>query len=114
MTISDKQLEANRKNAKLGGVKTEEGKAVSRLNALKHGVRIEYAAATRAGAHAQYPFWLSHLLIHLTQNRSHLFGDGAHHHQQIRLSRGERKPFRSKSRQVVVGTHRRHEFNSAT
>ena len=41
MTISDKQLEANRKNAKLGGVKTEEGKAVSRLNALKHGLLSE-------------------------------------------------------------------------
>lgn len=41
MTISDKQLEANRKNATLGGVKTEEGKAVSRLNALKHGLLSE-------------------------------------------------------------------------
>lgn len=41
MTISDKQLEANRKNALLGGVKTEEGKAVSRLNALKHGLLSE-------------------------------------------------------------------------
>ena len=41
MTISDKQLEANRKNAKLGGVKTEEGKEVSRLNALKHGLLSE-------------------------------------------------------------------------
>lgn len=41
MTISDKQLEANRQNAKLGGVKTEEGKVVSRLNALKHGLLSE-------------------------------------------------------------------------
>ena len=41
MTITDKQLEANRKNAKLGGVKTEEGKEVSRLNALKHGLLSE-------------------------------------------------------------------------
>lgn len=36
--ISEKQLEANRQNAKLGGVKTEEGKAVSRYNAVKHGL----------------------------------------------------------------------------
>ena len=35
---SQKQLEANRQNAKLGGVKTEEGKAVSKFNALQHGV----------------------------------------------------------------------------
>lgn len=36
--ISPKQLEANRENAKLGGVKTEEGKAISKYNALKHGI----------------------------------------------------------------------------
>ena len=36
--ISQKQLEANRENAKLGGVKTEEGKAVSKYNAVKHGI----------------------------------------------------------------------------
>ena len=36
--ISQKQLEANRENAKLGGVKTEEGKEISKYNALKHGI----------------------------------------------------------------------------
>lgn len=36
--ISPKQLEANRENAKLGGVKTEAGKAVSKYNAIKHGI----------------------------------------------------------------------------
>jgi len=35
---SEKQLKANRQNAKLGGVKTDEGKAVSKYNALKHGL----------------------------------------------------------------------------
>lgn len=35
---SEKQLKANRQNAKLGGVKTEEGKAISKYNALKHGL----------------------------------------------------------------------------
>lgn len=35
---SEKQLEANRQNAQLGGVKTEEGKAIIRFNALKHGL----------------------------------------------------------------------------
>jgi hypothetical protein len=35
---TEKQLKANKENAKLGGVKTEEGKAVSKYNALKHGL----------------------------------------------------------------------------
>lgn len=36
--VSDRQLEANKANAKLGGVKTAEGKAISKLNAIKHGL----------------------------------------------------------------------------
>src|SRR3989344_517468 len=36
--VSKKQLEANRQNAKLGGVKTEEGKTISKYNAVKHGL----------------------------------------------------------------------------
>ena len=36
--LTEKQLEANRQNAKLGGVKTETGKNVSKFNALKHGL----------------------------------------------------------------------------
>jgi hypothetical protein len=38
MPISQKQLEANRLNAQKGGVKTPEGKAISKYNALKHGL----------------------------------------------------------------------------
>lgn len=38
---SQKQIEANRENGKLGGVKTEEGKATSRYNAMKHGLLSE-------------------------------------------------------------------------
>jgi len=38
MSVSKKQLVANRQNAKKGGVKTLEGKALTRLNALKHGL----------------------------------------------------------------------------
>jgi hypothetical protein len=38
MTISVKQLTANRKNAKKGGIKTDKGKAISRLNATRHGI----------------------------------------------------------------------------
>jgi hypothetical protein len=38
MVISTKQLIANRNNAKKGGIKTEEGKSISRFNAVKHGI----------------------------------------------------------------------------
>ena len=34
---TEKQVNANRENALLGGVKTEEGKERSRMNAVKHG-----------------------------------------------------------------------------
>jgi len=34
---TEKQVNANRKNGLLGGVKTEEGKKKSRMNAVKHG-----------------------------------------------------------------------------
>jgi len=37
-TVSPKQLEANKKNALKGGVKTPEGKHLCRYNALKHGL----------------------------------------------------------------------------
>ena len=35
---TQQQIEAHRQNAKLGGVKTEEGKEISKYNALKHGL----------------------------------------------------------------------------
>ena len=38
MTVSEKQLKANRKNAQKGGVKTPESTAVVKYNALKHGL----------------------------------------------------------------------------
>ena len=38
---SQKQIEANRENGKLGGVKTDEGKSVSKYNAIKHGLLSE-------------------------------------------------------------------------
>lgn len=35
---SDMQIQANRQNGKLGGVKTAQGKAVTKFNALQHGI----------------------------------------------------------------------------
>lgn len=36
--VTEKQLVANRENALKGGVETDEGKAIVRLNAMKHGL----------------------------------------------------------------------------
>ena len=46
MTTSEKQLEANRKNARKGGVKTEAGKAIVKYNALKHGLLAKEVVIT--------------------------------------------------------------------
>ncbi len=46
MTVSKKQLEANKKNAQKGGVKTQEGKAIVKHNALKHGLLAKEAVIT--------------------------------------------------------------------
>jgi len=35
---SDVQIQANQQNGKLGGVKTDQGKAVTKFNALQHGI----------------------------------------------------------------------------
>lgn len=39
--VSDKQHKANQENAKLGGVKTDAGKAISKYNATKHSILRE-------------------------------------------------------------------------
>ncbi len=42
---SETQVAANRENGKLGGVKTEEGKAITRYNAVKHGLTAKLVVA---------------------------------------------------------------------
>ena len=46
MTVSEKQLQANRENAPKGGVKTPEGKAIVKYNALKHGLLAKEVVIT--------------------------------------------------------------------
>lgn len=54
MTVSQKQLEANIKNAKKGGVKTPEGKARVKYNALRHGLLAQEVVVT-VGEGAENP-----------------------------------------------------------
>ncbi|MBC8552786.1 MAG: hypothetical protein H8D23_24430 [Candidatus Brocadiales bacterium] len=51
---TNKQLEANRRNCKLGGVKTKEGKSVIRFNARKHGILSELIARDEEGSYKVY------------------------------------------------------------
>ena len=39
--MSEKQVKANQANAQLGGVKTDEGKAITRFNSITHGILRE-------------------------------------------------------------------------
>ena len=41
MTVAEKRLATNRKNARKGGVKTPEGKAIVRYNALNQLERLQ-------------------------------------------------------------------------
>ena len=57
MTVSQKQLKANRQNAPKGGVKTAEGRAIAKYNALKHGLLAkEVVVNVGEGAERQEEF----------------------------------------------------------
>jgi len=64
MTTSEKQLRANRKNAQKGGVKTPEGRAIVKYNALKHGLLANEAVVT-VGEGAENPDEFNGLLADL-------------------------------------------------
>ena len=64
MTVSEKQLQANRENARKGGVKTAEGKAIVKYNALKHGLLAKEAVIT-VGDGAENPEEFNALLADL-------------------------------------------------
>jgi hypothetical protein len=54
---STKQIEANKKNAQKGGVKTEEGKGIVKYNALKHGLLAKEVVITAGeGVESQEEF----------------------------------------------------------
>lgn len=57
--ISEKQLQANTQNAQLGGVKMPEDKAISRFNAVKHGILRQSLTEYEEGL---YPNLLEELL----------------------------------------------------
>ena len=52
--MTNKQLEANRSNCKLGGVKTTEGKNIVRFNARKHGILSELINADEKSTYKSY------------------------------------------------------------
>jgi hypothetical protein len=64
MTVSKKQLQANKKNAQKGGVKTPEGKAIVKYNALKHGLLAKEVVIT-VGEGAESPEEFDALLTDL-------------------------------------------------
>ena len=67
MTISKKQLEANKINAQQGGVRTEKGKTIVRYNALKHGLLAKEIVIT-VGEGAEDPGEFNALLHDLKRH----------------------------------------------
>lgn len=61
MTVSEKQLKANKKNVQKGGVKSPEGKAIVKYNALKHGLLAREVVIT-IGEGAENPEEFNSLL----------------------------------------------------
>jgi hypothetical protein len=52
--VSERQIAANRENATLGGPKTEEGKAIVRFNARKHGILSKLLTKYEEEIYEQY------------------------------------------------------------
>ncbi|MHC4645130.1 MAG: hypothetical protein ACYTBJ_06495 [Planctomycetota bacterium] len=66
MSVSKKQLAANRNNAPKGGAKTPEGRAVVKYNALKHGLLAKETVIT-VGDGAENPEEFNRLLQDLNE-----------------------------------------------
>ena len=54
MDMTNKRLEANRKNCQLGGVKTSQGKSITRFNARKHGILSDLINNKEKSTHEDY------------------------------------------------------------
>jgi len=54
MEMTNKRLEANRKNCQLGGVKTSQGKSITRFNARKHGILSDLINNEEKSTHKAY------------------------------------------------------------
>ena len=54
MEMTNKRLEANRKNCQLGGVKTSQGKSITRFNARKHGILSDLINNKEKSTHEDY------------------------------------------------------------
>jgi hypothetical protein len=73
------------------------------VNTLHHVIRAIEAAACRARPHRNDPPRLSHLIVDLFQDWTHLVVDRAEDHKNVRLLRGKPYNLRTESRDVIVG-----------
>jgi len=82
------------------------------VTAAHHTVGVVVVATTvGAGAHGDDPARLRHLVIHLTQSRSHLVGEGACYDDDISLSRGGTK-HHTKAIHIIAWSSKVHHLNS--
>mmetsp|Transcript_17293 Transcript_17293/g.48720 ORF Transcript_17293/g.48720 Transcript_17293/m.48720 type:complete len:208 (-) Transcript_17293:193-816(-) len=78
-----------------------------------HGVRVMVVpASVGAGSHGQHPSRLWHLIVHLSQGRCHLVGEGPGDDHHVRLARG-RTEHHAESVHVISRCGGVHHFDGA-
>jgi len=81
--------------------------------ALHNGVIIENPARSRASAHRDDPLGLGHLIVELTDDRSHFLREPAGHDHQIGLAGRGAENFGAEAREVKAGSGHGHHFDGA-
>src|SRR5688572_14496990 len=84
------------------------------VNALQHRISVKDATTAGTSTNSNHPPWLSHLKIHLLNDRTHLLCNSTHYQEYITLPRRKAHPFSTKPRKVVMAGSRSHKFNSTT
>jgi hypothetical protein len=82
------------------------------IDSSNHRVIVVKSPGTGADTKSYYPFWRTHLIIDLPQNRCNFLVNRTNHKQDIRLSGGKAWETRTKPVDVIVSACHRHIFHA--